>query len=75
MRSPILDEGGVKGTVGDYSEQKHRPGHHLWTVDYADGFREDYDHEDMNRWGISQVDGSTPSGGGMYEVMNKARRA
>jgi len=58
-------EGVFKGTVQDWEKQKKRPDHNVFRVLYPDGFTEDFDHEDMMRWGIEQSDGSVPTGGGI----------
>ena len=57
--------GVFKGTVGAFDDQAGRPGHHLWQISYPDGHTEDFDHEDMDKWGIQQQDGSAPTGGGL----------
>ena len=62
------------GLVLDCDEREGRPGQFVWLVQYTDGFREDFDHEDMFRSGISFADGRMTSGDGALRSESDHRR-
>ena len=50
-------EGVYRGKVVDYDDDSSHANQFLWGVEYEDGFTEDYDENDMIKYGIDCVDG------------------
>ena len=72
--SKSKEAGVFMGLVLDCDEREGRPGQFVWLVHYTDGFREDFDHEDMFRSGISFADGRMTSGDGALRSESDHRR-